>query len=164
MSVTFSIENAPISWTISCGCRNTVSKSFATYTEAAEARDSGAVVLVCEDEYCAAFGYTVCGDDIAPTVNFSNSNAALVLDNLGWMVGSEFEDRCFGSITGVDLLGRVLMATAVNIADMGVPAYAEGSPNFINCGRPEGYLDVRLAQLEELAVYAKDFNSNVVWA
>lgn len=89
-------------------------------------------------------------------VNLSNSNASDLLDLLGIQVGEEFEDRCAGRITADDLLGRVLVAQALNPADEGLPSYkldgSEGeSVSVWSAGRSAGYFDQRLAQVRELA-------------
>jgi hypothetical protein len=90
-------------------------------------------------------------DDLS--VNMSNTNAARVcetlgidLDDLGWC----------GSLPAADFLGRVLVALAVCPVDAGIPAHelSGTSPRWIECGRPEGYLQDRLGQLRELADWA----------
>lgn len=88
------------------------------------------------------------------SVNMSNSNAAVVcaalgidLDKLGWC----------GSMPAEDFLGRVLVALAVNPSDAGRPATVDAAPGratFVDCGRPEGYVEERLGQLRELADWA----------
>lgn len=91
-------------------------------------------------------------EDLA--VNMSNSNAAVVcaalgidLDELGWC----------GSLPARDFLGRILIALAVNPSDAGRPATVDAAPGratFIDCGRPEGYVEERLGWLRALADWA----------
>ena len=49
--------------------------------------------------------------------NCSNLNASGLLDLLGIQVGEAFEERCCGSMSAEDFLGRVLIAQAINPAD-----------------------------------------------
>lgn len=87
-------------------------------------------------------------------VNMSNSNAARVcrslgldLNELGWC----------GDLPAEDFLGRILVALAVEPSDAGVPATVDAAPGratFIDCGRPEGYVQERLGHLRELADWA----------
>ena len=111
-------------------------------------------------------------------VNLSNLNASGLLDLLGVQVGEAFEERCCGSMSADDLLGRVLIAQAINPADEGLPVYkmtgaeagnhsgllgglldgvaqaeAEGrpGPSIWFGGRSAGYYDQRLVWSRELA-------------
>ena len=107
-------------------------------------------------------------------VNMSNSNAATVaatlgidLNELGWC----------GSMAAEDFLGRVLVALAISPADEGMPSYRmapgdsagvfgtvrEGGPTFIQGARHPGYLQERLAQLHELAVWAVENKAEVMF-
>lgn len=103
--------------------------------------------------------------DNAPRINVNNANAGVLLEVLGlptdpWGMPEDFEFP-----TGHDFLGRVLMALAVSPEDAGVPAHSPNPdrPNFIDCGRREGYLQERLGQLRELADYAIAHNRKVSW-
>lgn len=96
------------------------------------------------------------------SVDFSNTNASLVLDTLGL-------DPCdlSGALPADDFLGRVLMALAVSPEDEGTPSYDDSSPGgmtWIECGRRKGYLQERLAELHELAEHAKTEGAEVSWA
>lgn len=90
-----------------------------------------------------------------PEVNMSNSNARGVIERLGL----EF-DYC-GSIDPDDLLGRAMVAN-VGRDDSGVRDVADG--NFIDCGLPAGYYADRMAQLVDVALYARDNGLMVQWA
>ena len=125
--------------------------------------------------------------------NCSNLNASGLLDLLGIQVGEAFEERCCGSMSAEDFLGRVLMAQAIMPADEGLPVYkmtgaeaeghsgllgallggvaqaeAEGQagPTIWSGGRSAGYFDERLAQVRELAEEVKALGDDWVinWA
>jgi hypothetical protein len=110
--------------------------------------------------------------------NCSNLNASGLLDLLGIQVGEAFEERCCGSMSAEDFLGRVLMAQAIMPADEGLPVYkmtgsdysgqsgllggllsglaqaeAEGvsGPTIWSGGRSAGYYDQKLVWARELA-------------
>ncbi|MEU3464598.1 hypothetical protein ABZ721_32195 [Streptomyces sp. NPDC006733] len=87
-------------------------------------------------------------------VNMTNSNAARVLDALGYseLCGDE-DARLF--------LGRVLIALALDPEDAGRPAIADG--RFTDCGRPQGYTESRLHELRELAEYAQVQGLCITW-
>jgi hypothetical protein len=126
-------------------------------------------------------------------VNLSNLNASGLLDLLGIQVGEDFSERCCGSMSADDLLGRVLIAQAIMPADEGLPVYkmtgsdysgqsgllggllsglaqaeAEGvsGPTIWSGGRSAGYFDERLAQVRELAEGVKALGDDWVinWA
>ena len=103
-------------------------------------------------------------------VNLSNLNASGLLDLLGVQVGEDFSERCCGSMSADDLLGRVLIAQAINPADEGLPVYkmtgAEAGPSIWFGGRSAGYFDERLAQVRELAEEVKALGDDWVinWA
>ncbi|NUK55483.1 hypothetical protein HRW14_35640 [Streptomyces lunaelactis] len=87
-------------------------------------------------------------------VNMANSNAARVLDSLGYAEPYGDEDaRLF--------LGRVLLALALDPEDAGRPAVTDG--RFIDCGRSQGYAQSRLNELRELAEYAQARGLRVTW-
>ena len=126
-------------------------------------------------------------------VNLSNLNASGLLDLLGIQVGEDFSERCCGSMSADDLLGRVLIAQAINPADEGLPVYkmtgaeagnhsgllggllgglaqaeaeGEAGPSIWFGGRSAGYFDERLAQVRELAEGVKALGDDWVinWA
>ena len=99
-------------------------------------------------------------------INLSNANAAHVLDALGFGDDVRAGDLC-GTVDGEDFLGRVLMADAVSPEDEGVPSHEiarAGNAQWIEGGRPPGYLQDRLAQLRDLAQAATEGGYQVTWA
>ncbi|MEW1639334.1 hypothetical protein AB0469_35430 [Streptomyces sp. NPDC093801] len=84
---------------------------------------------------------TFFADIESESVNMANSNAARVLEVLGF-------DELAGDADAEDFLGRVLVALALAPVDAGRPSTAEG--NFIDCGRTAGYTQRRLDELREL--------------
>ena len=99
--------------------------------------------------------------DLDNEVNFSNANGVAVLALLGVTPENTEDFWNGGRMSAEDFLGRVLVATAVNPADAGVPATREG--NFIDCGRREGYFDERLIELREIADVALATGGYVQW-
>lgn len=126
-------------------------------------------------------------------VNLSNSNAQALMELLGLKIDPTGEGDWAGSISADDLLGRALIAQAINPADEGMPAHkltgadysgqsgmlggllaglaqaeAEGrpSPSIWSAGRSAGYFDERLAQVRELAEEVKALGDDWVinWA
>ena len=91
------------------------------------------------------------GDESAAGLNLSNANAA---DLLAWL-GYE-RDELAGELAGSDLAARCrrrLWPEARNI-DPGRETVTHASPGcatVIECGRPQGYLRDRAAQLLKLA-------------
>lgn len=113
-------------------------------------------------------------EPVGPTLNVSNSNAFFLMDLLGLE-----KDYC-GSMSGHDLLGRVLVAQALYGHDEGVPprqlvpgeSFAdglfgpvrEGGATFLDMGRSEGYADDRLESLRMIAEDAMKHGKDVCWA
>jgi hypothetical protein len=101
-------------------------------------------------------------------VNVSNANAGTILAALGL----DPVELC-GCLPGVDFLGRVLVAVAVEPYDEGVaPAAYQGgilgfdlgvAGTFVDCGRRPGYLQDKLTVLGRLADYAADRALDVAW-
>ena len=93
-------------------------------------------------------------------VNVSNSNAYMILEDLGIEV-----DYC-GAIEPADLKGRLLEALAMS-DDSGFPSSTEVTPGgatFIDCGRRPGYKADRYTALMEVADSAAAYGVKVVWA
>jgi hypothetical protein len=159
MSVTFSPEFVDGPHQIGCPCNGAAPVGqYPDYRSAYQAAVAGAR-NGCKNPYCEFFA--IVEVNAAPDVNVSNHNAAEILDVLGIRVGDRFEDRCAGSMSGEDFLGRVLVALAVAPVDAGVPAVRVG--NFVECGRPEGYAQVQLGALRTVAQYAADRKLQLVW-
>jgi hypothetical protein len=99
--------------------------------------------------------------DDEPWVNVSNTNASLLLERLG----IEFDYS--GQIDAEDLLGRALVAN-VGRDDSGMASTTDrgaGGATIIDCGLRPGYFDERMAQLVEVAEYAKTVGTGKVqWA
>lgn len=97
-------------------------------------------------------------------VNVSNANAALLLDLLGLVDPTAWAGR----VDGADFLGRVLLAQAIAPTDAGRPVVqapaAAGGGWVIDCGRPAGYAQDRLAQLRSIAAAATAASSTVDWS
>ena len=159
MSVTFTVYTQPLGWAISCSCGavNYVA-SYASHRDAYDAITVG-VAPVCGDELCAAYSCSVIATDSedVPEVNMANTNARHLLDTLGL----DAEDAC-GSITGADMLGRILIAQAVAPADEGTASYTEGIMTHI--GRSAGYTEDRLMDIELVARFAVERNLEVQWS
>lgn len=157
MSVTFYVELPVQGYTLQCSCGDAQSGVFGTYADARAHLDAGNT-LVCGDDFCAAYPTSVSAVQAnAPEVNLSNVNARHILGVLGY----ETEDLC-GSATADDLLGRILIAQAINPTDEGIPAVQEG--NIVDCGRPEGYTDERLLILHDIVRAAEEHSARVLWS
>ena len=159
MTVTFRpVEAQPTAWEIQCACGSTVGATV--YAD----RDAAVVDLhtvVCPDDFCAShhpYIHGVSGDN-APSLNVGNANARALLGLLG--LDGEDYDLC-GSADATDLLGRVLIAVAVEPADAGRPSTTTGI--MTDCGRPEGYFEDRLAELRTICGWAAERGIDVVWS
>lgn len=94
-----------------------------------------------------------------PSLNVSNTNAALLLERLG----VEFDHS--GSIDADDLLGRALTAN-VGRDDNGMPAaeyHEPGKLRMTDCGLRPGYFEDRLAVLVTVANHAQSHGVSVTW-
>jgi hypothetical protein len=160
MSVTFFVPTTPEAWAIACSCGDVCAvSSYTTYGEAYDALLVG-VAPICGDDFCAAYRPSVVPASTeapAPEVNVSNVNARLLLD----MLGLDSID-CVGTLSGIDMLGRVLMAQGASVVDAGIPVTQTG--NVIDCGREEGYADNRFIEIEAVARYAVEHNLDVSWS
>jgi len=165
MSVTFYPTIQDSLTQISCACGDVVGVTlFASRTEAYNAVHVAftAAVPVCGDEDCAQYSASFVDFEKTPEVNVSNTNAVEILDVLGIMVGDSFSDRCAGSMNAELFLGRVLMASAVQLVDAGVPVTRDG--NMFNMGREEGYLNARVEELRAVAEHSVKNQLEVCWA
>jgi hypothetical protein len=170
MSVSFYVEIVPsaLNWAGFCACGEFQDSTiFASHEEAVTAVFvEKSIVLNCGDEYCAAHLPSVRvvndDDDAVTEFNVSNSNAAAILDVLGIYANDEQEDRLCGSLDATAFMGRVLIAQAISPVDAGIPTTTSGM--MTDFGRPEGYLDAKLIELESIARIAMDRGLSVVWA
>ncbi|NYT96333.1 hypothetical protein [Salinispora sp. H7-4] len=96
----------------------------------------------------------------SPKVNMATGNAKQVLDLLGLTF-----DGDWGTTTGPDFLGRVLLALALigtTTDAVGRPEVAEG--RWTSEGRRPGYLAERLTDLRRLASWAVEHGADVDWS
>ncbi|MFL0579549.1 hypothetical protein [Dietzia sp. 179-F 9C3 NHS] len=179
MSVTFFPETAPIvGYRLADYFGGRDDRVFATYGEAVDAlvaaRKAGTILPGCTDPeaaLCCSDVYridivTADGDDEGPEVNVANTNARELLALLGYAEDGVVHDL-YGSEDADAFLGRVLTAVALSPVDEGVPATVNasaGGVTIIDCGRAPGYVQARLAALEELARWCRDRQRRVCWA
>lgn len=161
MSVTFRIESPSTSllWETTCSCREATGETYPTF-ELALAAIANGVTVACGDEFCAQFPINVDVVDSTENVNVSNFNAREILSSLD--IVSEEDDELVGTIDADDFMGRVLLAAGLSVGDPGMPATTQGA--MVYCGRSEGYLDDRYAELLKLATAAKKQGSKVAWS
>lgn len=166
MSVTFTAAHVPSSaFIVSCCCpaAKAAATPHVTYEAACAAYPAEPdLVELPGCEYpgrCRPFviGLDPAGD--VPEVNLANANARRVLEVLG--LADELGDLT-GHAAAEDFLGHCLIALALEPADAGVPAVQDG--RFIECGRPAGYLQDRLTELHDLAVWCAAQGRGVSWA
>lgn len=96
----------------------------------------------------------------SPKVNMANGNAKQVFDLLGLTF-----DGDWGTTTGPDFLGRVLLALALigtTTDGVGRPEVVDG--RWTHGGRRPGYLAERLAELHHLASWAIEHGADVDWS
>ena len=157
------LDGDQIGWVVQHACVDEACADAVAEHQAA-AQMLAAHTLGCDREMCATYG----GDVVAvygmsfPEVNISNINAAY----LAGLLGFKWDGDCV-LFDADDLLGRALMALAVNPSDAGVPAHNEqerGGVMIVNCGRPAGWANTRLAQLHEVCVAAAAAGRGVLWA
>ncbi|MFI8932373.1 hypothetical protein ACIG3E_32500 [Streptomyces sp. NPDC053474] len=167
MSVTFTAACIPSSaFIISCCCPAAKAEAatvpYATYEAACAAYPAEPDLVElpgCQDPgRCRPFIIALDPDGDVPSVNLANTNARRVLDVLG--LADEHGDLA-GGAAAEDFLGRCLVALALEPADAGVPAVQEG--RVIDCGRPAGYLQDRLAELHDLAAWCAAQGRAVSW-
>lgn len=167
MSVTFSVATAalPSVWGITCyqDGEDRFIGAATDYAGALEVR----TVHMAECEECRHYGcYTstrVVGLEV-PEVNMSNTNAMDLLRVLD--LPATFEDGLCGGATAEDFMGRVLVALAVEPEDTGVRSLetrGERGATMIDCGRPAGYVQDRLAGLRDVAAFAVEHGLEVTW-
>lgn len=69
-----------------------------------------------------------------------------------------------GELPAEQMLGRVELALALAPADPGVPVRdLNAAGTVVDCGRPAGYLQDRLRDLREVALFARDQARDVIW-
>jgi hypothetical protein len=174
MSVTFALafdESAPRVWQLECA--DGVRRDQRTGEYQAVAALYEVHGLTCENEDCRDYGPSLeLVGDFGPEVNVSNANARLILDALGLEAGD-----LTGALDAPGFQARVLTALALAPEDAGVPMHqlvpgestvfgsvVEGGATVIDCGRREGYLQERLAELLAVADAAILAGREVTWA
>lgn len=160
MSVSFYPEmNSSVPHILVCVCRSW--KSTNVYPNRMEAyRDSLIVKGECGDPYCGGYVYAEPAA-FEPEVQLSNVNAEELFDYLQVSVGGEFENRCVGRLPAEDMLERVTWALEIVPESSGLITMQ--IDNIIYGGRPSDYLQSKLAQLGEVAQWAKANSRDVVW-
>ncbi len=143
-----------------CACRAWKSAEvYAHRSDAYQASLAGAKSN-CTDPYCGECVYAE-PEIYEPEVQLSNVNAEELLDYLQISVGGDFEDRCTGSLSYGDMLERVSWALDIAPAYSGLATMRVD--NIIYCGRPSDYIRTKLAQVGEVAQWAKANDRDVVW-
>lgn len=162
MSVTFSVYPLPPEAHLSreirfwCSSDPVVVESYRAEVEAA------AHALSCQE--CALYDGPLV-DRVLPfdELNMANGNAAELLT----LVGFAGDDLYAGSCDAGELLGRLLVAGALLDPSPEVPERVErssGGATLVDFGRPEGYLNDKVDRLAEVARFASDIGSSVVWS
>lgn len=157
MSITFSTEYSESIVRVHCACGKAYNDTlFESYSKARAAVNTYSVEIPsCGDDFCEVDFPSIRDLVEVPSINMSNFNAEEILTLLGL---ADFT----GVLAAEDFKGRILMALAIQPADAGVPAIQDG--NVVSCGRPEGYFQFRLLELEELADYAIQRELAISWA
>lgn len=188
MSVTFTADRRPATqFAVTCGCERATALAARhdTYEEAsAEALSAGparrALPGCAMPDICPEYPLYVHDVDpdgeFTPEVNMSERNAALLAGLLGFAVSEKTgaaqtplspardgvgSDRDAGQLPAEDSLGRVLVALALTTEDEGVDGYWHGRIHL--GGRRAGYLQMRLAELRDLAQWCADRGRDVAW-
>jgi hypothetical protein len=184
MSISFFPEpGAPTGFRVGCSCESNQGPVFGTYADAEEwyyaneGTPNAETLAGCE--YAGQEGYCevdnpfikVVRAEEGPRLNVSNGNAIVLLEALGLL--GEVTDTPFGpvpdacgSLDAEVFLGRVLAAEVLSVGDPGSETEVldeEGCATLVLCGRPEGYVDTKLAVLREVAVWAQARKGQVVW-
>lgn len=175
MSITFRPVEAPgdvAGFRIVCRCEEATGPLFADY-EAALAGWRSTVWPPCGSAECAlewshAFPAPQYALEI-PEVNVSSVNAPVLLRLLGLPVASNGDH--YGQVDGVDLAGRVLVALALEHlappeeeGGQDVATLGASGTRVVEVGRPDGWAQDRLRQIEQVARWAVAFDRPVRWA
>ena len=184
MSVTFTAEMSPITgYTVTCGCRNALGSQFGSYQDAVdfltplvEDESLRTALPGCDDpEFCLMYRLSLNANeaDPAPSINVTSLNAGDLFRALGLLADelaeAAAEDSPFegGSMTAAEFLGRVLLALAISPSDEGRPEIertnTRGNTSVL-CSRQAGYLQMRLAELHDLAQFAASRDRQIHWS
>lgn len=166
MPVTFFPVTGDVLTQVACSCGDVKAPTlFVSHREAYKAVYETCEVArpTCDDEYCNAYpSVSFVPVDSIPEVNVSNRNAEEILDILGYQVGETFSERCAGTVTADDFIGRVMVASGLMLSDPGVPVTQQGQ--IVSCGRSEGYLNERFEELLTVAEYAVANGFDITWS
>ena len=183
MSTTFAAQMSTIiGWKITCACGDGAGPMFGSWVEAAahlrvfvDDESLRTVLPGCQDgAFCLMYrlSATAIESDPSPALNVGNGNATDLFHALG--MGTDEDGSSFGSTpvpgsTAVydvfdggwmdadEFLGRVLVAMAVAPTDHGRAEQVSFGVGAVmtRCARPAGYLQGRLADLHEIALFAQ---------
>ncbi len=157
MSVTFFVEQTPSGYQVTCECGELKSNMFNNVEHAYSELNDNRFNYLCGNHMCDVLYAFVDVQYVANLdVNVSNINARRLLGTLGF----DTEDLS-GSSEGDDFVGRVLLALALEPEDEGVPIVEQ--QGFVDCGRPHGYLQARLGELQTLGEYAFNNSLQIHW-
>jgi hypothetical protein len=175
MSITFSPTRIQIGWHVLCAFDATLYPDRTSHTHPLTGGCVSARTFldVCEDAgYATAvalYGHPVnereCDESTclrwSAGLDATTPAYAEVPETLGIPEGS----WC-GALSATDFLGRVLVAQGLHPGDPGRPVEvtrgARGA-TVIDCGRREGYVQIKLGALSEVACYAKAAGLDVQW-
>lgn len=186
MSISFFPEpGAPTGFRVGCSCETNQGPVFGTYADAEEFYVAHDLLNTTIPEVLVGCGYagqegycemgqcfiTAVYAEETPSLNVSNGNAIVLLEALGLL--GEVTDTAFGpvpdacgSMDAEEFLGRALAAEVLSVGDPGTETETlaeEGKATMVMCGRPEGYVDAKLAVLREVATWAQAHQVQVVW-
>lgn len=170
MSITFALATADSDWNgaayvIDCDCPAATPLVFPSSRLAwawAGHRNAAPTPLRtvpngCVNEACREF--SLHPQPVAPwhdaSVYVSSTNGRELLA----LLGVPDDATC---LSAQDFLGRVLLALALIPVDLEIVDVVDG--NLVYCGRPAGYLHLRLKELHDLASTAAHLERDVVWS
>lgn len=175
MSITFYPElGVHRGFDLECECRYRHTERYPPFASSADAE---LALLTLEEKGESVCGSSACSygfvqafyeNSDLPQLNVTNHNSVSIFDALGLIPeGASFHDYCSGSLDANDFLGRVLMALAVAPVSperVTEEHTSEVGPRVVIFGRPEGYLQGKLIELQRVAESARERGVPVVWA
>lgn len=168
MSVTFYADQPIIGSVVRCFEHETAAVLFDTHEQAAASLyERHEIPATCSVECIMPMGgayIDAARPEVLPEVNMSNANARDVLAALG--VDADAEDWA-GTFQAADLQVRASLALTLarrSPALESIRYQEDGGVQVVECGREEGYLQARLAEVERLAILANSRGLSVIWA
>lgn len=160
MSVTFSVT--PVPPVAEVELRFWCSSPAATVPASDGDVESAAHALLCSD--CAVYDGPLV-DPVLPfeQMNLANGNAAELLTLLGF----DGDELYAGVCDAGELLGRLLVTDALlepSPEKLEMVSKEPGRATLVDLGRPEGYLNDKVARLAVLARWALQHDAEVCWA